>query len=93
MYPDGKKETLLNVPNYSFNWQRTYRFTEPKVLPARTVIYIDGVFDNTAKNSFNPNAEQTVYWGDYSFDEMLVGYLSFQYGRRKAPDSKRISMK
>jgi len=93
LYPDGKKETLLNVPNYSFNWQRTYHFAEPKVLPARTVIYIDAVFDNTEKNSFNPNSKQTVYWGDYSFDEMLVGYMSFQYGRRSAPDSKKISMK
>jgi len=27
-YPDGKVETILSVPNYDFNWQRTYqRFT------------------------------------------------------------------
>src|SRR3984957_2899153 len=24
-YPDGRKETLLNVPEYNFNWQITYR--------------------------------------------------------------------
>ena len=24
-YPDGRKETLLQVPNYDFNWQITYR--------------------------------------------------------------------
>ena len=93
LYPDGKRETLLNVPNYSFNWQRTYRLAEPTTLPARTVIFVDAVFDNTSKNTFNPAPEKTVYWGDFSFDEMLIGYMSFQYGKPAGPDSKRISMK
>ncbi len=93
LYPDGKRETLLNVPNYNFNWQRTYRLAEPKTLPARTVIFVDAVFDNTAKNTFNPAPEKTVYWGDFSFDEMLIGYMSFQYGRPASPDGKKISMK
>jgi len=93
LYPDGKREILLNVPNYNFNWQRTYYLEEPKVLPARTVIYVDAVFDNTAKNTFNPDPNKTIYFGDYSFDEMLVGYMSFKYGKPSPPDSKRISMR
>ena len=28
--PDGSRETVLSVPNYDFNWQRTYTFVEPK---------------------------------------------------------------
>lgn len=92
LYPDGKRETLMNVPNYNFNWQRTYRFAEPITLPARTVVFVDAVFDNTSRNTFNPAPEKTVYWGDFSFDEMLIGYMSFQYGK-PSPDSKRISMK
>ena len=93
LYPDGRKEVLLNVPNYNFNWQRTYALKEPKVLPARTVIYVDAVFDNSAQNTFNPAPEKTVYWGDYSFDEMLIGYMSFMYGRHDVPDSGPLSMK
>ena len=33
-YPDGRTETLLDVPRYSFNWQTTYFLKEPKLLPA-----------------------------------------------------------
>ena len=83
LYPDGRKEVLLNVPNYSFNWQRGYLFEEPKKIPARTVIYVDAVFDNSRQNTFNPAPEKTVYWGDFSFDEMLIGYMSFEYDKAK----------
>ena len=79
LYPDGRKEILLNVPNYSFNWQRGYILEEPLKIPARTVLYVDGIFDNSKQNSFNPAPEKTVYWGDFSFDEMLIGFLSFEY--------------
>ncbi|MEM1124570.1 MAG: hypothetical protein AAGJ18_29295, partial [Bacteroidota bacterium] len=89
LYPDGSKEVLLNVPNYNFNWQRGYYFDEPKKIPARTVIYVDAVFDNSERNSFNPAPEKTVYWGDFSFDEMLIGYMSFEYDK----DRKSLSMK
>lgn len=88
LYPDGRREVLLNVPNYSFNWQRGYDFKEPLDIPARTVLFIDAVFDNSDRNSFNPAPEKTVYWGDFSFDEMLIGYLSFEYHK----DSKALSM-
>ena len=30
VHADGRKETILSVPNYDFNWQRTYEFVEPK---------------------------------------------------------------
>jgi len=79
LYPDGKKEVVLNVPNYSFNWQRGYHFEEPLKFPARTVLFVDAEFDNSSQNTFNPAPEKTVYWGDFSFDEMLIGYMSFEY--------------
>lgn len=79
LYPDGRREVVLNVPNYSFNWQRGYHFEEPLKLPARTVLFVDAEFDNSSQNSFNPAPEKTVYWGDFSFDEMLIGYMSFEY--------------
>ncbi len=79
LYPDGSREVVLNVPNYSFNWQRGYHFEEPLELPARTVLYVDAEFDNSSQNTFNPAPEKTVYWGDFSFDEMLIGYMSFEY--------------
>jgi len=87
LYPDGSKEVLLNVPNYSFNWQRGYIFETPKKVPARTVVYVDAVFDNSKNNTFNPAPEKTVYWGDFSFDEMLIGYMSFEYDKDRKEGS------
>lgn len=83
VYPDGRQETLLNVPYYSFNWQRKYRLTEPKVLPAGSKIVVEAVFDNSAQNTFNPDPSSTVYWGEQSFDEMLIGYMSLVKGLPK----------
>lgn len=88
-YPDGTAETLLSVPNYNFNWQRFYVLEEPKVLPAGTRVAVDAVFDNSPQNPYNPAPQDTVRWGDQSFDEMLIGYLSFHYG---TPESLGAAM-
>ena len=32
-YPDGRTETVLNVPRYDFNWQMTYDFAKPTRIP------------------------------------------------------------
>jgi len=33
VYPDGRREILLQVPKYDFNWQLSYRFAEPIDVP------------------------------------------------------------
>ena len=42
IYPDGKKEVLLDVPHYDFNWQNTYVLAEPKLLPKGTTLRVRG---------------------------------------------------
>jgi mono/diheme cytochrome c family protein len=81
-YPNGEIETLLSTPNYNFNWQRSYILAEPKVLPAGTKIVCHAVFDNSARNKFNPDPTINVTWGEQSFDEMLIGYMSVTQARR-----------
>jgi peroxiredoxin len=76
LYPNGERETLLSVPRYDFNWQTTYRFTEPKKMPAGTWIFCTGGFDNSARNPSNPNPAKRVKWGDQSFDEMFIGFMN-----------------
>jgi hypothetical protein len=78
-FPDGSSEVLLNVPNYDFNWQTMYRFQEPKVLPAGTVIRCEGAYDNSAANPMNPDPESWVYFGEQTFEEMFIGYLRYAY--------------
>ena len=68
---------LLNVPNYHFNWQRYYKLEEPRLLPAGSQILVTAGFDNSSQNMYNPSPQDTVYWGEQSFEEMMIGYLSF----------------
>ncbi len=76
-YPDGKEETLLNVPNYDFNWQTSYRFKEPKFVPKGTQVTLTGTWDNSEDNPFNPDPNQTITWGEATHEEMMFGWLSF----------------
>lgn len=75
VYPNGETETLLNVPQYDFNWQPYYYLETPKLLPQGTRIECSGVFDNSANNRSNPNPNLTVLWGPQSWDEMMIGWF------------------
>jgi hypothetical protein len=74
-YPDGKSETLINVPNYDFAWQTNYILKEPKRLPKGSKLMITGYFDNSAKNRFNPDPTKDVRYGEPTYDEMLLGFM------------------
>ena len=75
VYPNGRNEVLLDVPNYDFNWQNGYEFEQPKLLPRGTKILCEAVFDNSASNFSNPDPSQNVRWGDQTSDEMMIGYF------------------
>ncbi|WP_153557919.1 redoxin domain-containing protein [Roseimaritima sediminicola] len=74
-YPDGREETLLDVPRYDFNWQLKYILEQPKRLPRGTIIQCTAVFDNSAENLANPDPSRTVGWGDQSWNEMMIGFM------------------
>jgi mono/diheme cytochrome c family protein len=74
-YPDGSEEVLLDVPQYDFNWQNSYEFTEPKLMPAKTVLECVAHFDNSEFNLANPDPNVTVTWGDQTWEEMMIGYF------------------
>jgi mono/diheme cytochrome c family protein len=76
-YPDGKSETLLNVPNYDFSWQTNYVLKEPKRLPKGAKIMVTAHFDNSAKNRFNPDPTKDVRYGEPTYDEMMLGFMDF----------------
>ncbi len=76
-YPDGKQETILNVPFYDFNWQRMYEFAEPIKIPAGSKVIATYVYDNSKRNPANPNPNEKIVWGDQSFEEMF--YTSLRY--------------
>jgi hypothetical protein len=76
-YPDGRKETLLNVPEYSFNWQITYRTATPIFIPKGTRLAFIAHFDNSANNPANPNPKEAVRWGTASENEMMDGWVEY----------------
>ncbi len=75
IYPDGHKETILNMPRYDFNWQTSYIFNEPLKLPAGTTLHCTAHFDNSADNPANPDPSIPVRWGDQTWEEMMIGWF------------------
>ena len=96
--PGGENKLLLSVPNYIFDWQSRYTFSEPLFLPAGTRIEAEGVFDNSPQNRYNPDPSQTLQWGfGQILDEMLLVYLHHvelrgkeRKGERKADSTPRL---
>ena len=74
-YPDGRVETVLSVPRYDFNWQLEYQPTKPIHVPKGTKVKVTAHFDNSANNKFNPDPNQTVYYGDMSWEEMMFPFF------------------
>ncbi|MCC6231711.1 MAG: hypothetical protein IT580_03660 [Verrucomicrobiales bacterium] len=77
VYPDNRRETLLNVPFYRFDWQTLYRLAEPRRVPAGTRIVVTGAWDNSSKNPFNPDPAASVTFGEQSWEEMFIGYFNW----------------
>ena len=78
-YPDGTEELVLNSPHYDFNWQRYFRFSEPKNVPAGTLIIHRTNYDNSVNNTANPDPYSAVSWGEQTSEEMLYGGISYRY--------------
>lgn len=77
IYPDGTEEALLNVPNYQFNWQKTYDLAEPKFMPAGTKLVFDAAFDNSAMNPYNPDPTAEISFGEQTWQEMFFGFYQY----------------
>ena len=76
-YPEGRREQLLSVPRYNFNWQRYYVLEEPLRLPAGTRLHVRATFDNSDRNPANPDPARVVRFGEQSWDEMMIGYFDY----------------
>lgn len=88
VYDDGRRETLLDIPAYDFNWQTTYRLAEPLKLPPGAKLVCEAAFDNSSENPNNPDPSKTVKWGPQTWDEMMIGYFDIAF-----PIGTKASMK
>ncbi len=75
-YPDGKQQNLLALKDWDFNWQESYTYEEPLLLPRGTRLELVAHFDNSAANRRNPNKPpQLVTWGEGTNDEMCIAFF------------------
>jgi hypothetical protein len=79
---DGTSETLLDVPNYDFNWQLVYQPKEPLEIRPGDKLIGTAVYDNSEGNPANPDPSNPVYYGEQSFEEMMFGFFEFIPGPR-----------
>jgi hypothetical protein len=76
-YPDGRQEIVLRVPKFDFGWQTDYWLAQPLVLPKGSKLHVAAHFDNSAANKANPDPTATVHWGDQTWEEMMIGFITY----------------
>ena len=77
---DGQNppETLLQIPNYNFEWQLGYELKPgDKILRKGSKVRAVAHFDNSPFNPFNPEPAATVTYGPQSVDEMFNGFVFY----------------
>jgi len=79
VFPDGTSKILLSVPRYDFSWQTYYVLKDPVAVPKGTRIECVAHFDNSTNNKYNPDPTKAVKWGDQTWEEMMIGWMSFVY--------------
>ncbi|REJ76722.1 MAG: hypothetical protein DWQ36_05525 [Acidobacteria bacterium] len=90
IYPDGTRETLLDVPRYDFEWQTVYYYDQLKQVPAGTRIEYTAWYDNSPEKAaiygFDPT--RTVTFGQPSTDEMVMGFIMSARADAEAPGAE-----
>ena len=76
-YPNGETETLIDVPEYDFDWQFFYYPAEKVSLPAGTRLDIVAHYDNSELNPENPDPNKTIGFGTTTNDEMMFTVFEF----------------
>ena len=77
--PDGRREVLLSVPRYDFNWQTNYYLEKPLHVPKGSTIRFVVHYDNSPGNPNNPDPKKFVTWGEQSWDEMMIGFFEYYW--------------
>jgi hypothetical protein len=74
--PEGDTIPFVVLPEWDFNWQGSYAFTNLVRIPRRSVLYYEAEYDNTTTNPLNPsNPPALVTWGERTTDEMFLCYV------------------
>ena len=92
VYADGRREVLLDVPQYEFEWQNVYVLSEPKLMPEGSVLRCIARYDNSADNPSNPGTRKAGCLRRGCDDQDLLGNRieldadAIKHFRTTAPD-------
>ena len=64
------------------------RAKESVAIPKGTKIECTAHFDNSTNNKFNPDPTKDVRWGDQTWEEMMIGWLSYYNDNGPKPAEK-----
>jgi hypothetical protein len=92
-FPDGKQQTLIDVPKWDFNWQNIYRYRTSISIPAGSRFTLTAVYDNSSDNIQNPNTPpRNVKWGEQTSDEMCIVFLGYTLDEEHLAKSPAMSV-
>ena len=88
VYPDGREQTVLAVPNYDHRWQMTYELETPLKLPAGSKLVVTAHYDNSTTHRHGPGPAgpvKEVYFLDMNttLDEMFSPFIQFSFDREE----------
>ena len=75
--PDGRREILLAVPRYAFDWQLVYRLKDPLLVEQGSRLIVTAHYDNSPNNRANPDPGKAIRWGDKSEEEMMTSWIEY----------------
>lgn len=86
IYPKGQKETVLSA-RFNFHWQLGYELKTPIRVPKGTRLIVTAHHDNSLNNPDNPDAKETVAWGELTSQEMMVPWFGVIVDGDSKPDA------
>jgi Flp pilus assembly protein TadD len=76
IFPDGRRQDLILIKDWDFNWQGDYQYAKPVFLPKGTLLGMRFSYDNSSDNVRNPNQPpKRVKYGLQTTDEMAELWL------------------
>ena len=90
LLPNGDTIRLIRIPKWDFRWQYFYTFEKIIMIPATSIIQVEGVYDNTEHNPLNPfhppriisEREGSMRTTDEMF-QLICTYIPYRIGDEK----------
>jgi mono/diheme cytochrome c family protein len=84
IFPTGETQTVFKG-KFDFNWQISYNYAEPILMPKGTRLVGISHFDNSRNNPFNPDNGKEVHWGFQNWEEMSNCFMGLVFDSNLDP--------